>query len=200
MQDAQQVLTELGVESGVKNDLLGILQSFRADCIVTRGEVAPADPGRPKPTAGSEGTVYYKLGGVYPIAQFVDRLVEAILKGDKVKIDLDNVEDPLSKRHAAGLKYMVTELTCNCTGGPEVVTSKGFDDAKLGVPAEQWPTFLELANEAATMWPSQLLRTSLLNALAEQKMEICIGVVGEDDSEEASAIRKIQLAGFGHFE
>merc|ERR1712193_353572 len=100
--------------------------------------------------------------------EFVDKLVEAILKGDRVKIDLNNVEDAQSKRHGPGLKYMVTELTCNCTGGPEIVTSKGFDDAKLGVPAEQWPTFLEGANEAAMLWPAQLLRTSLLNALAEQ--------------------------------
>merc|ERR1711904_494807 len=198
MQDAQTVLTELGVESGAKNDLIGILQSFRSDCIVAPGETSPADPGRPKPAPGSEGTLYYRLGGVYPIAQFVDRLVDAVLKGDKVKVDLDNVEDPQSKRHAAGLKYMVTELTCNCTGGPELVTSKGFDDAKLGVPAEEWPTFLELANAAATLWPSQLLRTSLLNALAEQKAEICIGVIGEEESTET--MRRIQSAGFGHFE
>jgi len=200
MQDANNVLTELGVESAAKRDLIGILQSFRSDCTVVPGEVAPADPGRPKPAAGSEGTLYYRLGGVYPIAQFVDRLVEAILKGDRVKIDLTLVEDPQSKRHAAGLKYMVTELTCNCTGGPEVVTSKGFDDAKLGVPAEQWPTFLELANEAATLWPSQLLRTSLLNALAQQKAELCIDVTDEDDSEQGEAMRKIQAAGFGNFE
>merc|ERR1711904_181673 len=200
MKDAGDVLTKLGVESGAKGDLLGILQSFQADCTVTAGEVAPADPGRPKPAAGSEGTLYYRLGGVYPIAQFVDRLVETILKGDRVKIDLNNVEDAQSKRHAAGLKYMVTELICNCTGGPEVVTSKGFDDAKIGVPVEQWPTFLELANEAATLRPSQLLRTSLLNALVEQKAELCIGVVGEDDSVEAQAMRKIQSAGFGQFE
>ena len=200
MKDARDVLTELGVESGAKGELLGILQSFQADCTVAAGEVAPADPGRPKPAAGSEGTLYYRLGGVYPIAQFVDRLVEAILKGDRVKIDLDKVEDPQSKRHAAGLKYMVTELTCNCTGGPEIVTSKGFDDAKLGVPAEQWPTFLEVANEAAMLWPSQLLRTSLLNALAEQRAELCIDVVVEDDSTEAKAMRDIQMAGFGHFE
>lgn len=200
MQDANNVLAELGVESAAKRDLIGILQSFRSDCTVVPGEVAPADPGRPKPAAGSEGTLYYRLGGVYPIAQFVDRLVEAILKGDRVQVDLHNVEDPQSKRHAAGLKYMVTELTCSCTGGPEVVTSKGFDDAKLGVPAEQWPTFLELANEAATLWPSQILRTSLLNALAEQKAELCIGVIAEDGTPQAEAMRKIQAAGFGHFE
>merc|ERR1711904_663441 len=86
------------------------------------------------------------------------------------------------------------------TGGPEIVTSKGFDDAKLGVPAEQWPTFLEVANEAAMLWPSQLLRTSVLNALAEQKAELCIDVFAEDDSAEANAMREIQMAGFGHFE
>merc|ERR1711904_429820 len=177
MQDAQTVLTELGVESGAKNDLIGILQSFRSDCIVAPGETSPADPGRPKPAPGSEGTLYYRLGGVYPIAQFVDRLVEAIIKGDRVQIDFNKVEDPNSKRHAQGLKYMVTELTCNCTGGPEVVTSKGFDDAKLGVPAAQWPTFLELVNEAATMWPNQLLRTQLLTALSGQKAELCLDVL-----------------------
>jgi hemoglobin len=200
MQDAQTVLTQLGVEAGVKQDLIGILQSFRSDCTIAPGEVAPADPGRPKPAPGSEGTLYYRLGGVYPIAQFVDRLVEEVLKGSKVQVDLDNVEDPQSKRHAPGLKYMVTELICNCTGGPEIVTSKGFDDAKLGIPAEQWPSFLELANDAATLWPSQLLRTSLLNALAEQKAEICLGVIGDEVSLEAEAMRKIQVAGFGHFE
>merc|ERR1711904_595968 len=86
------------------------------------------------------------------------------------------------------------------TGGPEIVTSKGFDDAKLGVPAEQWPTCLEVANEAAMLWPSQLLRTSILNALAEQKAELCIDVFAEDDSVEAKAMREIQMAGFGHFE
>merc|ERR1719161_3254194 len=106
MQDARNVLTELGVESGTKKDLLDIIQSFQAECTITPGEVVPADPGRPKPASGSEGTLYYRLGGVYPIAMFVDRLLEAILKGDRVKIDLDKVEDPQSKRHAAGLKYM----------------------------------------------------------------------------------------------
>lgn len=83
------------------------------------------------------------------------------------------------------------------------MTSKGFDDAKLGVPVEEWPTFLELANEAATLWPSQLLRTCLLHALTEQKAEICLGVVEEGDSsqdESVRKVRKIQVAGFGHFE
>merc|ERR1712149_105056 len=46
----------------------------------------------------------------------------------------------------------------------------------------------------------QLLRTSLLNALAEQRAELCIDVVVEDDSTEAKAMRDIQMAGFGHFE
>merc|ERR1712193_66417 len=198
--DANRVFQEFQLDDRTAQDLIGILQSFRSDCIVAPGETSPADPGRPKPAPGSEGTLYYKLGGVYPIAQFVDRLVDAVLKGDKVKVDMDLVEDPNSKRHAQGLKYMVTELTCNCTGGPEVVTSKGFDDAKLGVPAAQWPTFLELVNEAAMLWPSQLLRTSLLNALAEQRAELCIDVVAEDDSAEAKALRNLQMAGFGHFE
>merc|ERR1711937_313680 len=208
MADAETILTELGVEKKTKDDLIGIIRSFQADCIVGPGETKAPHPGRPKPAPGSEGTLYYKLGGVYPIAQFVDRLVDAVLKGDKVKVDMDLVEDPNSKRHAQGLKYMVTELTCNCTGGPEVVTSKGFDDAKLGVPAAQWPTFLELVNEAATMWPNQLPRTQLLTALSGQKAELCLDVLADDEHmidnpeemAQVKAMRQIEAAGFGNFE
>lgn len=200
IQDAKNVMAELEVEAGLKKELIGILQSFRTDCIVDRGETAAPDPGRPKPAPGSEGTLYYRLGGVYPIAQFVDRLVEAVLKGDRVKVDMKVTEDERSQRHPPGLKYMVTELVCNCTGGPEVVTSKGFDDAKLCVLPEEWPTFLELANEAAEMWPNQLLRTQLLNALTTQKAEICIDVQDEAADEAAEAMRKIQAAGFNNFD
>ena len=78
-------------------------------------------------------TLYSQLGGVYPIALFADRLVESVLKGDRVQVEWDQVEDASGTRHPPGLKYMVTELLCNSAGGPEVVTSKGFDEAKLGV-------------------------------------------------------------------
>merc|ERR1712137_1464391 len=103
------------------------------------------------------------------------------------------------RRHPPGLKYMVTELVCHATGGPEVVTSKGFDEAKLGVAAEDWPVFLELAADAASLWSIPHLRNSIVSALSTIKAEICIGIVEEDSSAEAQARRLVQQAGFDHY-
>merc|ERR1712137_808397 len=91
------------------------------------------------------------------------------------------------------------ELVCHATGGPEVVTSKGFDEAKLGVAAEDWPIFLELAADAASLWSIPHLRSSIVSALSTIKAEICIGIVEEDSSAEAQARRLVQQAGFDHY-
>jgi len=75
---------------------------------------------------------------------------------------------------------MVTELLCNSSGGPEVVTSKGFDEAKLGVAPEQWQTFLELVAEAATLWPTKHHRDLVVKICEKSKVEICHGLEGVD--------------------
>lgn len=125
--------------------------------------------------------------------------MERVLKGDRVRINYDRLDDMQGKRHPPGLKYMVTELICHATGGPEVVTSKGFDEAKLGVAAEDWPTFLELATEAAELWSIPHLRNGVVSSLGNIKAEICIGVIEEDTSADAQARRLVQQAGFDHF-
>jgi hemoglobin len=198
MQDAKNVFREFNLDPATEQELSGILSTYQTSCVLAPGEVAPADPGRSR-TTGTENTLYHRLGGVYPIAQFVDRLVEKVLTGDRVHIQHDRLDDPTGRRHPPGLKYMLTELVCHGTGGPEVVTSKGFDDAKLGVRAEEWPDFLQLAAEAAELWPLSHLRNSVLSALGAMKAEICTGIVAEDTSEEARARRMVQEAGFDHY-
>jgi hypothetical protein len=74
---------------------------------------------------------------------------------------------------------MFTELFCNSAGGPEVVTSKGFDEAKLGVDPSQWPAFLALVTEAAVVWPTKHHRDLVLRICASSKVEICAGLEGE---------------------
>jgi len=198
MADARQVFQTFNLDSATQLELCGILSTYQSACVLAPGEQAPADPGLLRPK-GTGSTLYQRLGGVYPIAQFVDRLIESVLKGDRVHIEHDRLDDLQGKRHPPGLKYMVTELVCNCAGGPEVVTSKGYDDAKLGVQPQEWPTFLELASEAAELWPIPHLRNSLVGALGAVKAEICIGVYDEETTPEARARRMVQEAGFDHY-
>jgi len=150
MQEADRILDALVKDPVLQRSLRGILASFRDQCIVRPGEQPWPDPGPSRPGDDTVGTTYHSLGGVYPIARYADMLVEAVLKGDRVQVEWHPLEDPQSTRHPPGLKYMVTELLCRCTGGPEVVTSRSFDPAKLGVQAHQWPAFMQLAAEAAT--------------------------------------------------
>ena len=71
---------------------------------------------------------------------------------------------------------MLTELLCHATGGPEVVTASGFDEAKLGVPPESWPAFSVLASDAATIFPTPHHRAMILSVLSEHKAELCFGM------------------------
>merc|ERR1719161_2539334 len=135
--DAGRVFDQMHVDEECQTELHAIIANLKTQCVVQPGEAVPADPGmcRARP---SGSTAYAQLGGVYPIAMFADRVVEALLKGDRVPINWNTLEDQTGNRHPPGLKYMFTELLCHTAGGPEVVTSKGYYEAKLAVDLEHF--------------------------------------------------------------
>jgi len=75
---------------------------------------------------------------------------------------------------------MVTELLCHSAGGPELPTSRGFDDAKLGIDPDEWHAFLEIVAEAASIWPTKHHRELILKICEKSKAEICFGLEGQD--------------------
>eukprot|EP00441_Pelagodinium_beii_P033832 CAMPEP_0197637400 /NCGR_PEP_ID=MMETSP1338-20131121/12637_1 /TAXON_ID=43686 ORGANISM="Pelagodinium beii, Strain RCC1491" /NCGR_SAMPLE_ID=MMETSP1338 /ASSEMBLY_ACC=CAM_ASM_000754 /LENGTH=1270 /DNA_ID=CAMNT_0043209821 /DNA_START=41 /DNA_END=3853 /DNA_ORIENTATION=- len=200
MRGLDMVCGRSNMDAATHRELRGIVSSFRDQIIIQEGELAPADPGLcRKPPAGN--SLYAQAGGVYPLAQFADRLVEACLQQSSLQISWDRATDAKGKRTAAGLKYLVTELICSGAGGPEVVTSRGFDDAKLGVPAEKWEIFKSISAEAAaSVWFEVEIKEAILVVLEEQKAEICSGLVQEDLSEAAQARRRLREAGYSHLE
>eukprot|EP00441_Pelagodinium_beii_P045185 CAMPEP_0197625498 /NCGR_PEP_ID=MMETSP1338-20131121/4848_1 /TAXON_ID=43686 ORGANISM="Pelagodinium beii, Strain RCC1491" /NCGR_SAMPLE_ID=MMETSP1338 /ASSEMBLY_ACC=CAM_ASM_000754 /LENGTH=882 /DNA_ID=CAMNT_0043195925 /DNA_START=65 /DNA_END=2713 /DNA_ORIENTATION=+ len=198
MQDADKSLEDLGVAAEAKTELLAILANFQSQCVVKPGEAVPADPGNTKPHS-TNPALYHRLGGVYPLAQFVDRLVDLALASNSVHIDVGQLEDTTQVRHASGLKYVLTELVCNGTGGPEVVTSKGFEEAKLGVAQEEWPAFLTLVAQAAEIWPSQHMRNALISVMGDLKADICIGMASATEGPESKRRKKLQDAGFDRY-
>merc|ERR1711904_612799 len=193
---ADRVFREFKVDQATQQDLRGILASLRGQIIVTDGAALPPDPALcRKPPSGT--SLYAQAGGVYPLARFVDALVDLALASS----DLGIPPDPTFKRTPPGLKYLVTELVCSSAGGPEIVTSRGFDDAKLAVPVDKWGVFLDLVGKAASMvWQSPVIQSSIVAMLDEQKVELCVGLVSEDTSPGAAARRKLREAGFGLIE
>ena len=131
-----EVCDEIGLPQQEVDDVTAVIQSLRADCTLADGEAAPPNPGHPAPPGGS---LYARLGGVYPIALFADRLVDALIAerargdDDRFKVATDD------KRNASSLKYCFTEFMCNACGGPEVVTARDEAITHLGVPRSLRP-------------------------------------------------------------
>ena len=119
-----EVCDELGLPKQEVDDVTAVLQSMEADCTLGDGEFAPDNPGHPPPNGNS---LYARLGGVYPISLFCDRLVDALLSADGVQIPLDE------QRTMASLKYLFTELACAITGGPETQTAGGLSSTQLNL-------------------------------------------------------------------
>jgi len=176
--DATLVFEKLGVDAGTQCELLSILASFKAECVVQHGEPVPEDPGMCRARPNGNGA-YSQLGGVYPLALFADRLVDNVLQDDRLQVQWSDVEDASGTRHPPGLKYVLTELLCHSAGGPELPTSKGFDEAKLGVDPDQWSAFLEIVSETATVWPTKHHRELIVKICEKSKVEICFGLEGQ---------------------
>merc|ERR1712218_712351 len=100
MADATTVFRRFNLNYETQQELNSILNSFKEQCTIATGERVPSDPGPSKPSGDS---LYAILGGVYPIAQFVDMLVDSVLRpGSPVYVASDTIDDPRAKRHPPG--------------------------------------------------------------------------------------------------
>merc|ERR1719456_589942 len=107
---------------------------MEVDCTVTDGETVPQDPGKTPPPGNS---LYARLGGVYPIALFCDRLVDALVGDTGVHITLDATE-----RTMVSLKYLFTELVCAIAGGPETMTAPSLATTQLQLRRQDYVKLL----------------------------------------------------------
>jgi hemoglobin len=84
-------------------------------------------------------SLYDRLGGVYSIATVVDDFIERLLVNDTL-----NANPAINQARAhvpkAGLKFQVTALVCEATGGPCKYTGRAMKEAhqQLNVTEEQW--------------------------------------------------------------
>jgi hemoglobin len=89
-------------------------------------------------------TLYERLGGVYSIATVVDDLIDRIMIDPRLNINA-LVDEAHHRVPPAGFKYLVTELVCSATGGPQKYTGKSMADshAHLKITGVEWEAFLD---------------------------------------------------------
>ena len=79
----------------------------------TTEETTPA----PAPAAAQEESLYDRLGGVYSIVVVVDDFIDRLLVNDTLNANAA-ISEARARVPKAGLKFQVTSLVCQVTGGP----------------------------------------------------------------------------------
>jgi hemoglobin len=89
-------------------------------------------------------TLYDRLGGVYSIATVVDDFVDRIMIDPHLNAN-PKVDEAHHRVPPAGFKYLVTEMVCWATGGPQKYTGRSMKESHqhLMITAAEWEAFLD---------------------------------------------------------
>jgi len=88
--------------------------------------------------------LYDRLGGVYSIATVVDDFIDRIMVDPRLNAN-PLVDEAHHRVPPAGFKYLVTEMVCWATGGPQKYTGKSMADSHkdLKITGAEWEVFLD---------------------------------------------------------
>ena len=91
-----------------------------------------------------KASLYERLGGVYSIATVVDDFIDRIMVDPELNAN-PLVDEAHHRVPPAGFKYLVTEMVCWATGGPQKYTGKSMEESHrhLKITAEEWDAFLD---------------------------------------------------------
>ena len=89
-------------------------------------------------------SLYERLGGVYSIATVVDDFIDRIMVDPRLNAN-PRVDEAHHKVSPPGFKYLVTEMVCWATGGPQHYTGRSMRDSHqhLLITATEWDAFLD---------------------------------------------------------
>ena len=89
-------------------------------------------------------SLYDRLGGVYGIATVVDDFINRIMVDPKLNAN-PLVDEAHHRVPPAGFKYLVTEMVCWATGGPQKYTGKSMAESHedLKITSKEWQAFLD---------------------------------------------------------
>ena len=89
-------------------------------------------------------SLYNRLGGVYSIATVVDDFIDRIMVDPRLNAN-PQVDEAHHRVPPAGFKYLVTEMVCWATGGPQNYTGRSMSESHshLKITSDEWEAFLD---------------------------------------------------------
>ena len=112
----------------------------RAIAVATAGFAAVAAA---QEAASAAPSLYERLGGLAPISVVVDDFIDTLVP-DAVLNANPAIDEARKRVPAPGLKYRVTELVCEATGGPCTYTGTTMVEAHahLNIGEREWQAML----------------------------------------------------------
>src|SRR5215467_951418 len=100
--------------------------------------------GRLTMQAATKPALYDRLGGVYNIATVVDDFIDRIMVDQRLNAN-PRVDEAHHRVSPPGFKYLVTEMVCWATGGPQSYSGRSMGDSHrhLGITTTEWEAFLD---------------------------------------------------------
>jgi hemoglobin len=91
-----------------------------------------------------QSSLYERLGGVYSIATVVDDFIDRIMVDSRLNAN-PRVNEAHHRVLPPGFKYLVAEMVCEATGGPQKYTGRSMRDSHkhLQITAAEWEAFLD---------------------------------------------------------
>ena len=100
-------------------------------------------PDSPLAVEKQEKSLYQRLGGVYNIAPVVDEFLEVLYVDDVLNAN-PRIKEARDRVPKAYLKYHVTSMVCQASGGPEKYTGRGMKESHqhLDITEKEWQAML----------------------------------------------------------
>ena len=88
--------------------------------------------------------LYDRLGGVYNIATVVDDFIDRIMIDPRLNVN-PRVDEAHHRVSPPGFKYLVTEMVCWATGGPQQYSGRSMGDSHrhLMITPDEWEAFMD---------------------------------------------------------
>ena len=115
---------------------------------------------------GTLGTLYQRCGGVFGVSAFCDRCMDKWMACPVLNAN-PAVTTWHQKAQRCGFKFLVTQVVCQLTGGPQIYTGRSMEAAHkhLNISQTEWDQFMTTFNEVCTEFGLQGEDTELLKAL-----------------------------------
>lgn len=124
------------IQGNTRSFIRSAMMASLAMGLAVAGAVHAADPQPAK-------SLYDRLGGVYPVSVVVDSFIELLLVNDVLNSN-PAIKAARDRVPAAGLKFHVTALVCQHTGGPCKYTGRGMKESHthLNISEKEWQAML----------------------------------------------------------